>query len=100
MTGFDATVPTVASAASTSASVAADLRAELHALRAEAEAVLAGGWRGRAAASFECAWRDWYAEASAVIAMLTELAEALRATATSYRAGDDTATTQLLLAGP
>lgn len=99
MTGFDVTVPAVAQAAATAATVGVELRGEVEALRVQAEAVLAGDWLGRAASSFECVWREWHAQASEVVAALTELAEALRATATAYCVGDEAARTQLQMAG-
>ena len=100
MTGFDVTVPAVHHAATATATVALELRSELEALRAEAEAVLSDDWLGRAAATFERVWRDWHREANTVIAGLGELAEALRATATAYGVADDSGRTTLLLASP
>ena len=99
MTGFDVAVPAVAHAAATASTVGFDLRTELEAVCAQAEGVLTDEWLGRAAASFERVWRDWHTEASEVIAALTELADALRATAMSYCGGDEAGRTALLLAG-
>lgn len=100
MTGFDVTVPAVSHTAAAAATISSELRRELDAVRAQAEGVLAGEWLGRAAASFERRWRDWHAEATAVVAALTELADQLRATATSYRDGDEAGRTTLLAAAP
>lgn len=98
MTAFDVTVPDVAHAAATSGSIALDLRADLDALRAEAEAVIVGEWLGRAAASFADGWLEWHRDAAAVIAALDELAEALRSSARAYDNADSSGRTTLQLA--
>jgi WXG100 family type VII secretion target len=98
MTGFDVTVPAVQHTAATTTAIGSELRSELEALRAQADAVLTDAWLGRAAASFGRAWREWHTEAGQVIAALAELADALRATAISYFDGDDAGRTTLLLA--
>ncbi len=98
MTGFDVTVPAVAHAAGTADSVARDLRVDLDRLRAEAQAVLAGEWSGRVAASFADDWREWDDTAVAVIAALTELGEALRDSARAYSNADADARSTLHLA--
>ena len=98
MTGFDVTVPAVSHTATAAATISSELRTELDAVRAHAEAVLAGEWLGRAAATFEHAWRDWHTEAADVIAALTALADSLQATATSYCTGDEAGRTTLLMA--
>jgi len=98
MTGFDVTVPAVQHTAATTTTIGSELRGELEALRGQADAVLTDEWLGRAAASFGRAWRDWDSEAGEVIAALTALADALRATAISYRDGDEAGRTTLLLA--
>jgi WXG100 family type VII secretion target len=98
MTAFDVTVSAVAHAAATSDSIALDLSADLDGLRAEAEAVLAVEWLGRAAASFADGWRDWHRDARVVIAALDELAEALRCSARAYENADTSGRATLQLA--
>jgi WXG100 family type VII secretion target len=98
MTAFDVSVPALVQAAAASDSVALDLRADLDWLRAEAEAVLADEWLGRAAASFADGWREWHRDAGAVIAALDELAEALRCSANAYEHADTSGRATLQLA--
>ncbi len=100
MTGFDVTTPAVHHAATATATIGRELHSELEALRMQAEAVLSDEWLGRTAATFERAWRDWHREASAVIAGLDRLADALHATATSYCDGDEVGRSTLLGAFP
>ncbi|HEY2296543.1 MAG TPA: WXG100 family type VII secretion target [Jatrophihabitans sp.] len=93
MTNFAVEIPALRQASVRSASLAAELRAELVALHRAVDAVLTDAWLGQAADTFDRGLSEWEAGARAMLEALDELAAALESSASAYlgcdRAGAD-----------
>lgn len=99
MSDFAVLVSAVQQASSAAQSASADLGAEVAMVRREADAVLSGRWRGRAATGFDRMWASWDAGAREVVTALDRLAEALAMTGHEYAARDELAASGLFRAG-
>lgn len=84
MNGFDATPVELQMCGSMLAQISADVRDQMNALQAEADALFSGGWQGGAADGFARCWQQWQAGASEVLAALQSMGQLLGTTGQNY----------------
>jgi WXG100 family type VII secretion target len=70
------------------AAAASHAHASVEQLRAEADALFAGGWHGPAASAFRLAWEQWSDAARIVLVALDETAVLVGAAASTYAETD------------
>ena len=88
MSGFDATPVELQVCGSLLAQISTNVRDQMGALQAEADALFSGGWQGGAADGFAQCWQQWQAGANEVLAALGSMGQLLGTMGQNYAGVD------------
>lgn len=91
MSGFDAAPEELQACGARLAQISDDVRAEMHTLIGEMDALLGGGWQGAAASGFVAGWEQWQAGAQDILDGLSGVGRLLGETGRNYTSMDDSA---------